>query len=98
MSEMSTGNWNIFIAIYVFASTSNLVKYFRRRYDHGLVRDVNRVLRLKGKCVRINEERRFLRKYFEQHVVPSDIKQRVRKAKPKNAAEIERAFLRDDIG
>ena len=75
MSEMSTGNWNIFIAIYVFASTSNLVKYFRRMYDHGLIQDVNRVLRLKGKCVRINEDRRFLRKCFEQHVVPSDIKQ-----------------------
>ena len=31
MSEMSADNWNIFIAIYVFASTSNLVKYI---YTH----------------------------------------------------------------
>ena len=30
-------------------------------------------------------------------MVPSDIKKRVRRAKPKNAVGIERAFLRDEI-
>ena len=79
------------MAIYSFASTSNLVKYFRRRYDDQLVQD------LKGKCVRHTENLRFLTRCFDEHVVPSDIKQRVHKAKPKNSADIERAFLRDAI-
>ena len=89
--------WTFFTAIYSFASTSNLVKYFRRRYEEQLVQDLNRVLRLKGKCVRHTENLRFLTRCFDEHVVPSDIKQRVRKAKPKNSADIERAFLRDAI-
>ena len=96
-SVMMVYRWYLFSAIYCFASTSGLVTYFRRRYDDLLVQDVNRVLRLSGKRVRKRENLKFLRKCLEQHVVPSDIKQRVRKAKPMNPADIEQAFVRDEV-
>ena len=96
-SVMMDYRWYLFSAIYCFASTSSLVTYFRRRYDDLLVQDVNRVLSLSGKHVRNRENLKFLRKCLEQHVVPSDIKQRVRKAKPMNPADIEQAFVRDEV-
>ena len=84
-------------AIYAFASTSNLIRYFRGRYEHRLVRDLNYVLRLKGKCVRSREEIRFLKECLQQRVVPVVIKSRVRRGKPKEPWDIEKAFLRDEV-
>ena len=84
-------------AIYAFASTSGLFRYLYGRYEHRLVRDLNHVLRLKSKCVRLREEIRFLKECLVQHVVPSVIRSRVRKGKPKNASVIERAFVYDEV-
>ena len=84
-------------ALYNFASTSGLLKYFRRRYDELVVREVNQVLRLKGKCLRTAENVRFLKKCLEQRVSPSFIKVRVRKSRPKDPTQIERAFIRDEV-
>ena len=84
-------------ALYNFASTSKLITFFRRRYEQLLVQDLNYVLRLKGKYVRATEEIRFLRNCLDQRVTPSDIWRRVRKSKPRNPGDIERAFIRDEI-
>ena len=62
-----------------------------------MVRKVNHVLRLRGKSVRAPENLGFLRRCVEEHVVPSDIKRRVSKARPKNPVKIEWAFLRDEV-
>ena len=84
-------------ALYNFASTSKLITFFRRRYEQLLVQNLNYVLRLKGKYVRATEEIRFLRNCLDQRVTPSDIWRRVRKSKPRNPGDIERAFIRDEI-
>ena len=83
--------------LYQFASTSNLFKYLRRRYDHQLVRDLNHLIRLKGKRVRNRQGIQFLGKCLEHRLTPVNIRQRVSKVKPKNPYTIERAFIRDDI-
>ena len=82
--------------LYAFASHVNLFVYFKRRYDHRLVQDLNHLLRLKGKCVRTRESIKFLRKCLDAYVAPTQIKERVRKAKPRNPRSIERAFIRDE--
>ena len=84
-------------AIYLFASTTNLFKYLRKRYDYQLVHDLNQVITLKGKCVRNEEGISFLKKCLEYHVTPTNVRNRVRKAKPKRPVGIERAFIKDDI-
>lgn len=94
---MSLSKFRLFSALYLFASTSNLVKYFRGRYNDQLVRNVNRGLRLRSKCVRSKENVRFLKKCLEQHVAPSAIRSRVKKGRPKNFREIEVAVIRDEI-
>ena len=83
--------------LYQFASTSNLFKYLRRRYDHQLVRDLNHLIRLKGKWVRNRQGIQFLGKCLEHRLTPVNIRQRVSKVKPKNPYTIERAFIRDEI-
>ena len=95
---MSSCNKFVFLSVlYNFASTSNLFKYLKRRYGHQLVKDLNYVIRLKGKCVRSKAGIGFLQDCLHYHVTPSNIKERVLKAKPKHAAGIERAFLRDEL-
>ena len=94
---MSTSRLLFLKAIYLFASTVNLFKYLRRRHDHQLVHELNKVITLKGKCVRNEEGISFLRKCLDYHVTPTDVRNRVRKAKPKQPVGIERAFIKDDI-
>ena len=96
---MSLSKFYLISVLYLFASTSNLVKYFRRMYDDQLVRDVNRGLRLRSKCVRSRENAQFLKNFLEQYIVLLAIKSRVKlkKGKPKNSCEIERVVIRDEI-
>ena len=84
-------------ALYAFASTTNLFVYLRRRYCHRLVQDLNRIIRLKGRCIRATENVAFLRKCLEAYVTPFHIRKRVQKAKPKHPWAIERAFLHDEL-
>ena len=91
-------NYFVFLnVIYAFASTSSLFKYLRRRYDHLVVHELNRLLRLKGHYVRTVEQIAFLRNCLAAYVTPLHIKKRVQKAKPKHPFGIERAFLRDEL-
>ena len=62
-----------------------------------MVQDLNRIIRLKGRCIRATENVAFLRKCLEAYVTPFHIRKRVQKAKPKHPWAIERAFLRDEL-
>ena len=85
------------VALYAFASFSHLFVYLKRRYGHSTVHDLNRLLKLNGKRVRVREHIAYLRKCLESFVTPPHIKHRVIKTKPKHSWAIERAFLRDEI-
>lgn len=87
----------LFTALYAFASSSNIFKYFQRRYDSQLISQLNKVLKLKGRHVRAKENVRFLSKCLTWYVTPVRIRKQVRKTRPKSAAGIERAFIKDDI-
>ena len=86
-----------FLALYHFASTVNLFKYLRQRYDYELVQDLNHLLNLKGKCVRNREGVLFLQKCLFDHLAPANIRDCVRKGKPRNPAAIQRTFIHDDM-
>ena len=52
---------------------------------------------LEGKCIRAQENIRFLSKCLTWYVTPTRIRQRVRAARPKAPVGIERAFIKDEI-
>ena len=83
--------------LYTLASPANLFVYLRRRYDQQQIRELNRILKLKSKQVRAQENIRFLHNCLYNHVVPCSIKRRVLKAKPKQPEIIERTFLKDEL-
>ena len=62
-----------------------------------MIRELNLALRLKGKCIRAQENIRFLSKCLTWYVTPTRIRQRVRAARPKAPVGIERAFIKDEI-
>ena len=94
---MSCNKVVLLSVLYSFASPLNLLKYLKLRYSHHVVQDLNHVIRLQGKCVRSKEGVQFLLNCLEYYVVPADIRDRVRKCKPRNAAGLQRAFLRDEL-
>ena len=85
------------VSLHSFASPSNLFKYYKRRYSDQLIHDLNRVLNLKARCVRAEENIRFLRKCLAWFVTPTSIQRRVRATRPKSPSGIERAFIKDEL-
>lgn len=94
---MSCSGSVLLLVLYKFASTKNLFKYLRLRYSHQHVQELNKVIRLKGKQVRTQLGILFLKTCLEQHVVPTNIRERVAKTKPKHPYGIEKAFMRDEL-
>ena len=62
-----------------------------------MVQALNRVIKLKGQCVRTVQNAIFLRRCLEANVTPVHIKQRVRRGKPRHPWAIERSFLQDEL-
>ena len=62
-----------------------------------MIRDLNQVLRLRGKVVRTVENIIFLEKCLESFVTPSHIRHRVSRTRLKRPDRFERAFLLDEI-
>ena len=62
-----------------------------------MVQELNRIIRLKGRCVRSSENVAYVRKCLDAYVTPIHIKKRVQRARPKHPWSIERAFLRDEL-
>ena len=88
---------SLLLALYTFASPSNLFIYLKRQYSQQVIHELNLALKLKGKCIRAEENIRFLRKCLTWYVTPTRIRQRVRAARPKAPVGIERAFIKDEI-
>ena len=87
----------LLVCLYLFSSPKKLFIYLRRRYSEQQVQVLNRVLELKGKCVRTVENISFLGKCLELWLCPNHIRQRVGRARAKNPSAIERAFIRDEV-
>ena len=85
------------LALYKFASTSKLFIYFNARYSQHLIRELNRLLRLRAKLTRTLANIAFLKNCLESYVTPPHIVKRVQRAKPKHPVAIERAFLKDEL-
>ena len=90
-------NLTLLFACYVFASPTNLFRYFRRRFSDQLIQDLNHALKLKARCISSQENVRFIRKCLTWYVTPEAIRQRVRRSRPKSPIGIERAFVKDEI-
>ena len=77
--------------------TRNLFTIFKRRYSSSQVRDLNDVCKLRGLRVSSLERILFLRKCLESSVVPHDIYEKVKRLRPRFAASIGRAFVKNEI-
>ena len=85
------------VALYQAASTSKLFIYFSARYSQHLIRDLNRLLRLRAKLTQTRENIAFLKSCLEYYVTPPHIVKRVQRAKPRHPWAIERAFVKDEL-
>ena len=47
---------SLLLALYTFASPSNLFIYLKRRYSQQVIRELNLALKLKGKCIRAEKQ------------------------------------------
>ena len=77
--------------------TRNLFTIFKLRYSSSQVRDLNDVCKLRGLRVSSLERILFLRKCLESSVVPHDIYEKVKRLRPRFAASIGRAFVKNEI-
>ena len=91
-------SFSTFRAILKFCTTKNLFKYFRKRYNSEQLRELNNVVKIRGKIRTAKFSIKFLDACKNQHVVPSFIGHRIKAAKVRQTSTMERAFLQDEIG
>ena len=87
-----------FQAILKFCATKNLFKYFRKRYNSEQLKELNNVVKIRGKIRTVKLSTEFLDDCKTHHVVPSFIGHRIKAAKVQQTSTMERAFLQDEIG
>lgn len=86
---------SLFQAIFKFCSTNRIFNYFKRRYNSGEVKELNNLVKLKGKLRTQLITYRFLNQCLINRVVPAHIQSRISKSKVRQSSTIEQAFLRD---
>ena len=89
------GMFPLFKAILKFCSTHHLFIYLKRRYSANEVRQLNNLIKLKGKLRSALISYRFLKQCLHNKVVPHQIAARIAKSKAKPSLTIERVFLHD---
>ena len=85
---------------YIFkfvTTTKSLFHYLRKRYSGDQVRDLNKLVRLRGKVRSVESRVSFLVGCLNAVVVPNDVATRVARSRARHSLYMERAFLIDDI-
>ena len=84
-------------ALLKFCTTKNLFKYFRRRYNEEQLKELNNLIKIRGKIRTVKLSIEFLKSCQSQHVIPSFLCHRIKSAKVRQTSSMERAFLIDEI-
>ena len=84
-------------AILSFCTIKNLFKYFRQRYNAEQLKELNNVIKIRGKIRTVKLSIEFLKSCKIQRVIPSFLFHRIRAAKVRQTSSMERAFLLDEI-
>ena len=80
-----------------FCTTKNLFKYFRERYSSDQLKEINNVVKLRGKIRTSKLSKEFLDNCHTQQVFPTFLAHRIKAAKVRWTSNMERAFLNDEI-
>ena len=81
----------------VLPSTTNLFVFLKRRYSSSQIRELNSVCKYRAQRIRLLERNSFLHNCLENWLVPHVVYSKVKKVRPRFAASIGRAFIRDEI-
>ena len=84
-------------SLLVFCTTKNLFKYLRRRYNNEQLKELNNVVKIRGKIRTAKLSIEFLESCKTQHVVPSFLARRLEKTKVRRNSSLEFAFISDEI-
>ena len=87
----------IFKYVLKFCTSKNLFKYFRVRYTLEQLKEINNVVKLRGKIRTSKLSIEFLDSCRTQQVIPTFIGHRIKAAKVRWTSSMERAFLNDEI-
>ena len=88
----------LFNAMVKFCTTNQLFTYFHRRYNDDQMKQLNNVVKIKGKIRTLQLSSKFLKDCITKRVSPSFITKRIAKSQVRHSPSIERAFLNDEIG
>ena len=88
----------LFKAIVKFCTTNQLFTYFHRRYNDDQMKQLNNVVKIKGKIRTLQLSSKFLKDCITKRVSPSFITKRIAKSQARHSPSTERAFLNDEIG
>ena len=77
--------------------TLTLFKFLKRRYLSSQIDELNGVCKWRGQMVRASERICFFKKCLDNSVIPRDVYEKVKKLRPRYAASIGRAFIKNDI-
>ena len=77
--------------------TNNLFKFLKRSYSRSQVGELNCACKWRGKRIALVEKISFLTKCLDNSVLPHDIYRKVKKIRPRYAASIGRAFVKNEL-
>ena len=80
-----------------FPPTLNLFTFLKRRYSRSQVCELNSTCKWRGHRIRSIERILFLRKCLDNSVVPREIYEKVKLLRPRYAASVGRAFVKNEI-
>ena len=78
-------------------STEKLFKLLKRRYSGSQIRELNSTCKWRGRRISIEGRIAFLRSCLANSVVPREIYEKVKRVRPRFAASIGRAFVKNEI-
>ena len=85
-------------AILKFCTTNKLFKYFRSRYNDDQLKDLNNVVKMRGKIRTLRLSNAFLKECIAKRVAPQYISSRIKNSQERSSPTMERAFINDEIG
>ena len=80
-------------AILKFCTNKMFFKYFRRRYKKEQLKELNNVIKIRGKIRIVKLSIEFLKTCQAPHVIPTFMSHRIKAAKVRQTSIMERAFL-----
>ena len=85
-------------AILKFCTPNKLFKYFRRRYNDYQLKDLNNMVKIRGKIRTLQLSNAVLKECIAKRVSPRYISIHVKNSQARPSPTMERAFINDEIG